>query len=108
MNTTNTTVVIVILLIVGVLAIMAVARRQRTKRLQDRFGPEYDRTLDKIGDQRQAERELEERVAHVNALNIRPLTADEVNRYALQWQETQRQFVDEPLVALQKADRLIR
>jgi len=108
MNTTNTTVVIVILLIIGVLAIMAVARRQRTKRLQERFGPEYDRTLDKIGDQRQAERELEERVAHVNALNIRPLTAEEVNRYARQWQETQRQFVDEPLGALQKADRLIR
>ena len=28
--------------------------------------------------------------------------------YALDWQETQRQFVDEPLAALQKADRLIR
>ncbi len=108
MNTISTTVIIVILLIIGVFAAMALVRRQRSKRLQERFGPEYDRTIDEVGDQREAERELEKRVAHVNTLNIRPLTADEVNRYALQWQETQRQFVDEPLAALQKADRLIR
>ncbi len=108
MNTTNTIVVIVILLIIGVLAMMAVVRRQRTKRLQDRFGPEYDRAIDEIGDQRQAEKELEERVAHVNTLHIRQLSAEEVNRYALQWQDTQREFVDEPLKALQKGDRLIR
>ncbi len=108
MYTISTSVIIVILLIIAVLAVMALVGRQRTKRLQERFGPEYNRTIDEIGDQRQAERELEERVAHVNTLNIRPLSADEVNRYALQWQETQRQFVDEPLAALQKADRLIR
>jgi hypothetical protein len=87
---------------------MAWWRIQRSNRLQERFGPEYDRAVDEIGDRRQAEKELEARVAHVKALNIRALTADEVNRYALEWQETQRQFVDQPLAALQKADRLIR
>jgi hypothetical protein len=61
-----------------------------------------------MGDKRQAEDELDARLAHVNTLQIRPLTAEEVNRYALDWQKTQTEFVDEPLTALQKADRLIR
>ncbi len=108
MNTISTTVIIVILLIIGVLAAMALVRRQRTRRLQERFGPEYKRAMNEMGDQREVESELEERIAHVNALNIRQLTAEEVNRYTLEWQGTQREFVDEPLKAIQKADRLIR
>jgi hypothetical protein len=87
---------------------MAVGRAQRTRRLKERFGPEYERAVEEIGDKRKAERELAERVAHVQILNIRPLSAEQVNQYSLRWQETQREFVDEPLAALQKADRLIQ
>jgi len=83
-------------------------RVQRTRRLKERFGPEYERAVNELGDKRQAESELDARLAHVNTLKIRPLTADEVNRYALEWQGTQTEFVDEPLTSLQKADRLIR
>lgn len=111
MDTTNTTLVIlvvVVLLVVAGLVGMVMARRRRTKNLQERFGPEYDHTLDKMGDQTQAERELEERIAHVQALHIRTLTAEEMNRFTLEWQATQAEFVDEPLSTLQKADRLIR
>jgi len=111
MNLTNTTqlvLVAVVFLIIGVLVAMAFTRVQRTKRLKERFGPEYDRAMNETGDKRQAEDELDARLAHVNALQIRPLTAEEVNRYALGWQETQTEFVDEPLTALQKADHLIR
>jgi hypothetical protein len=85
-----------------------VVRAQRTKRLQERFGPEYDKAVNEIGDKSRAERELQERIAHVQILNIRPLKAEDVNHYALEWQDIQRDFVDEPLTALQKADRLIR
>ena len=111
MNITNTTqlvLVAVIFLIIGGVIAMAVMRAQRTKRLKDRFGPEYERAINEMGDKRQAEDELDARLAHVNTLQIRPLTAEEVNRYALDWQKTQTEFVDEPLTALQKADRLIR
>ena len=111
MNITNTTqlvLVAVIFLIIGGVIAMAAMRVQRTRRLKDRFGPEYERAINEMGDKRQAESELEARLAHVNTLKIRPLTADEVNRYALDWQSTQTEFVDEPLTALQKADRLIR
>jgi hypothetical protein len=47
-------------------------------------------------------------LAHVEALDIRPLTAEEINRFSLEWQNTQTEFVDEPLASVQKADRLIR
>ena len=111
MNITNTTqlvLVAVIFLIIGAVIAMAAMRVQRTKRLKDRFGPEYERAISDLGDKRQAEDELDARLAHVNTLDIRALTAEEVNRYALEWQKTQTEFVDEPLSALQKADRLIR
>ena len=111
MDITNPTLIIigalVLLVVVGLIG-MAMARQRRSKRLQEQFGPEYERTLKKMGDKREAESDLEERLAHVNTLNIRPLTAEEVNRYALQWQDVQREFVDEPLLSLQKGDRLIR
>jgi hypothetical protein len=107
-NTTQLVLVAVIFLIIGGVIAMAVMRVQRTKRLKDRFGPEYERAISEIGDKRQAEDELDARLAHVNTLDIRPLTAEEVNRYGLEWQKTQTEFVDEPLSALQKADRLIR
>jgi len=107
-NTTQLILVAVIFLIIGVVIAMAVTRAQRTKRLKERFGPEYERAVNEMGDKRQAEEELDARLAHVNTLKIRPLTAEEVNRYALEWQKTQTEFVDEPLTALQKADRLIR
>ena len=110
MNITNTTqlvLVAVIFLIIGVVVAMALMRVQRTKRLKERFGPEYERAIKEMGDKRQAEDELDARLAHVNTLKIRPLTAEEVNHYGLEWQKTQTEFVDEPLTALQKADRLI-
>jgi hypothetical protein len=106
-NTTLIVLVIALLIVVGLVS-MVVARRERSKRLEERFGPEYERTISVVGDQSQAEKELEQRIAHKKALNIRPLTAEEVNRYALQWQDVQRDFVDEPLNALQKADQLIQ
>jgi hypothetical protein len=111
MDTINPTLVIigaVVLLVLVALIGMAMSRQRRTKKLQQQFGPEYERTLKKMGDKREAESDLEERIAHVETLNIRPLTAEEVNRYALEWQNVQTEFVDEPLLSLQKGDRLIR
>ena len=107
-DTTTLVLVAIVFLIVGALLVMAVNRFQRTRRLRERFGPEYERIMNEAGDRRKAESELEARLAHVEALNIRPLSADEVNRFSLGWQATQAEFVDEPLASLQKADRLIR
>jgi len=107
-NTATMIVAAVILLVIGGFLGVLFARRQRTKRLQDKFGSEYERTLNETGDQRQAENELEARLEHVKSLEIRPLSADEIDRFTGEWQSTQTEFVDEPLVSIQKADRLIR
>jgi hypothetical protein len=109
-TTTITTIIIVavLFLIVGALLGMALFRFQRSKRLKDRFGPEYEHTVQRVGGKRQAEDELEGRLAHVQNLDIRPLTAEEVNRFALEWQAVQTEFVDAPLASVQRANRLIR
>lgn len=107
-DTTTIIIVVVVLLVVGGLIGMVFMRAQRSRRLKEKFGPEYERTVEEMGDRRQAEEALEERIEHVKTLDIRPLPAEEVNRYSLEWQQIQREFVDEPLASLQKADRLIR
>ena len=110
MDTTTITLIalaVTIALIVGGLFGVAFGRRQRTKRLQEKFGHEYEHTMHELGDQRQAEHELEARLDHVKALEIRPLTAAEIDRFTSEWQATQAAFVDEPSVAMQVADHLI-
>ena len=85
MNTTNTTLIVVVIIALIVVGLIAMAwwRVQRSNRLQERFGPEYDRAVEEIGDRRHAEKELEARVAHVKALNIHALTADEALQQTL-------------------------
>jgi hypothetical protein len=43
----------------------------------------------------------------VKALEIRPLSQDEIEHFTSRWQANQVDFVDEPLAAIQKADQLI-
>jgi hypothetical protein len=101
------TVAIVILLVLAALS-MLISRQQRTKRLRDRFGPEYDRALIDAGDRRKAEDMLEKRVDHVKKLNIRALSADETDRFTHRWKMIQAEFVDAPLAAIQNANQLIK
>ena len=111
MNTTTILLIVIpvaIALVLGGLFGVVIGRRQRTKKLQQKFGPEYDHIINERGDQRQAEHELVSRLDHVKALDIRPLSAAEVDRFTSLWRATQAEFVDEPLTAMQKADQLIR
>ena len=107
-NTTTLVLVAIAVLVIGGLLAIAVRQFQRSQRLKERFGPEYERLVREAEDKRKAETELEARLAHVESLNIRPLSAEEVNRFSLEWQAAQAESVDEPHAALQKADRLIQ
>lgn len=107
-NTITLILVAVAFLVIGALLTAAFMRLQRSRRLKERFGPEYERIVREAGDKQAAETELESRLAHVESLQIRPLSADEVNRFSLEWQKTQTEFVDAPLASVQKADRLIQ
>jgi hypothetical protein len=99
--------VVLVLVVVGALLALVFARRRRSERLHDHFGPEYDRTVQTMGDEKKAQTELEERQKHVKTLDIRPLSASERERYLAEWTAVQSKFVDEPGQAIIDADRLI-
>jgi hypothetical protein len=60
-----------------------------------------------MGDEKKAQTELDERQKHVKALDIRPLSVSERERYLADWTAVQSKFVDEPGQAIVDADRLI-
>ena len=72
-------VVAVIVVAALVIGLMAVRRRRR---LQQRFGPEYDRLVGERDSKRKAEAELAERERRVQRLDIHPLTDSARASYA--------------------------
>lgn len=98
---------IAIFAILIVLAIWLTMRKRQTDHLRDRFGDEYDRTLEHAGDRSEAERDLAAREKRVDALAIRSLTADEHTRYATEWRDVKALFVDSPVEAVLHADRML-
>ena len=106
----NTTLVVIIAVAVIALALAAIflLKRAKTKRLQDRFGPEYDRAVHEAGTRSEGERELEARKKRVAEMTLRPLTDEEQTRFAKQWGVTQARFVDDPRTAVSDAHRLVK
>ena len=99
--------------IVVIIAIVAVAawlfhRKQESRRLEQRFGPEYERAVSSLGSQEKAEAELAAREQRVRKLAIVPLPPAEAQRFAAAWMELQRRFVDSPKGVLAEADLLVR
>jgi len=102
-------------LIVAVIVVVAIvagvgwwaAQRQRSERLRERFGPEYERAVRGAQDRGKAESELMARQERVEALEIRPLEQATRDRFASRWANVQALFVDDPLRAVGQADELI-
>jgi hypothetical protein len=98
---------IVILVVAIVVVLLAAKRRKQTQELRGTFGSEYDRTVDGSDKRRDAERELAERKARHDNLEIRPLTSASRQRYLTAWSGVQNRFVDAPVLALSEADALL-
>jgi hypothetical protein len=98
---------VVVVAIVVAIIVAAAARSRRRHHLQERFGSEYDRTVETADRRRDAEHDLREREARHDELELRPLTEASRQRYTEQWQDMQSGFVDRPQVAVADADRLI-
>jgi hypothetical protein len=94
--------------IIVALVVWQALKTRRTRTLQDRFGPEYDRTLERADGKREAEADLSARVERRNELDIRPLTSAARERYLEEWTAVQARFVDGPRLAVQEADALIQ
>lgn len=98
--------IVVVLVLIGAL-VWVQYNRHRSRRLQARFGPEYDRTVKKFGNRRLAESNLRRRVARVSQLDIHPLTLTEGRRFEAEWKACQAHFVDNPVEAVYEAEKII-
>lgn len=105
-NTIVLLAVIAALVAVGIL-IWAGMRGRRTNALRERFGDEYDRTLEEQGKRAEAEAALQAREARVAKLDIRPLTPPQRDAAITEWREVKAVFVDSPVEAVHHADRLL-
>jgi hypothetical protein len=109
--TTTPTSTVIIIIVVAALAVIAIvawlAVRQRSQRLRARFGPEYDRTLERAGSRQQAEAELARRERRVRGFHLNDLPPGARDRYADEWRAVQATFVDDPKRAVTEADRLL-
>ena len=98
-------------LIAAVIAVIAWSyaqnKRRQSRRLQQRFGPEYEHTVNEFGDRAKAEAELAAREKRVERLNVTQLTPADAARFAQAWNALQARFVDDPKAAVAQADRLV-
>ena len=98
---------------VAVLALIALAvwffyKKKQSHRLQERFGPEYGRTVDELGGRTKAESELKAREKRVERFDIVPLSPSEAARFSQAWNALQGRFVDNPKDVVVQADQLVR
>src|SRR3954463_2879691 len=99
-------IVVAIIVLIAIVA-LAVVQSRRRRALKERFGPEYDRTIDGSDSKRQAEKDLRERAAQRDQLDIRELSPAAASRYQEQWTLVQQQFVDTPAEAVRDAHQLV-
>jgi hypothetical protein len=99
--------VLLIALVIGVVAWL-VMRKQRSVKLKQRFGPEYERAVTDFGGRTKAEAELMNREQRVARLNIVPLTSADAVRFSQAWSALQGRFIDNPRGVVAGADHLVR
>lgn len=90
------------------LAAWLIYERVQTRRLRQRFGPEYGRAVDDLGSRAKAEAELKRREKRVEKLSLVALAPPEAARFSQAWKALQARFVDSPKGVLADADRLVR
>src|SRR5687768_4391763 len=100
-------ILLILLVVVVGIAVWLYTQKRKTEQLRGQFGPEYEHAVRETGDRRKAEEALAERKERVEQLHIRPLEADERDRFAERWRSAQAQFVDDPTGAIAEADRLV-
>lgn len=100
-------VIAALVVIIAVIVGWSVSRSRRSARLKEHFGSEYERTVGELGEPRAAEAELLQREKKRKKLDIIELTPEERQEHAATWQKVQADFVDEPVDAVGRAERLV-
>ena len=101
-------VVIAVLVVVVVVVVgWSLSQRRRSARLKEHFGPEYERTVGELGEQRAAEADLLAREKKRKKLDIVELTPEARQEHMAAWHKVQIDFVDAPADAVGRAERLV-
>jgi hypothetical protein len=100
-------IVIAAVLFIGA-AVWLMTSRKRSARLQEQFGPEYNRVTSTAESKREAEAELARRAERRETIDVRPLAEQSRARYVEEWKAVQAEFVDEPDRAVARADSLLQ
>lgn len=79
----------------------------RTAELRRRFGPEYDRAVEELGNTARAERELEQRARRLEHFRLSDLNPVDRERFAAYWNRVQDYFATDPVVAVTATTELI-
>jgi hypothetical protein len=108
MDTQSLAIAAVVILALVAIAVWLWNQKQQSRRLEQRFGPEYKRAVDQFGSRPKAEAELMSREKRVEKLNIVPLPPADAARFSQEWKVLQGRFVDNPRGALLEADQLVR
>jgi hypothetical protein len=116
METIDTQTWIILAAVVAVIMIALgawfyIRRKQSQKqshKLQERFGPEYDRTVNEYGSRTKGESELKAREKRVERLEILPLAPSEAARFSEAWRSLQGRFIDNPKGVVVQAEQLVR
>lgn len=100
---------VALIILVGVSAATLTRRkgRERTNRLRNRFGPEYDRAVETAGGRRKGETELERRLERREGLRVADVRASERSAYESEWNQIDEQFEEKPTAAIARADALV-
>ncbi|MBT2479931.1 hypothetical protein [Streptomyces sp. ISL-94] len=105
---TNTLIAVIAAAVVVVIALSALLwLLARRRHLRDRFGPEYERTVEEKGGALAAERELHAREERHDQLEIKELPPARRRHYSEEWSGVQEHFVDRPAGAVDEADDLV-
>ncbi|MEU3063834.1 hypothetical protein AB0P12_33630 [Streptomyces subrutilus] len=105
---TSTLIAVIVVAAVVVIALTALLwTLSRRRHLRERFGPEYERTVEDEGGRMAAERELRARESRHDELEIKELPAERRHQYAEEWSGVQQRFVDRPEGSVAEADELV-
>ena len=107
---TQSWIILAAVVALGLVAIGAwlYTRRKQSHRLQEHFGPEYNRTVNELGSRTKGESELKAREKRVERLEILALAPSEAARFTEAWRALQSRFVDNPKGVVVQAEQLVR
>src|SRR6202049_4334588 len=88
--------IVIVAAVVLLVAFWFIQKSHSRKELKERFGPEYDRTIETAETRGEGEKQLAEREKRVEGFQLRELEPRQAQRFADEWRSVQGRFVDAP------------